>query len=87
MPGRTGRNRGDVVLSTLMALIIILFIFMIFAVGIGIRASIKHTQFLKDHGCQLLTEAPTGRTAWAEEASQFGCACASNFRKQEMKNG
>jgi hypothetical protein len=41
---------------------------MLFIVGFGVTTAIKqnhaHQRFLEEHGCQLLTEAPTGRTVY-----------------------
>lgn len=43
--------------------------------GLVIRHNMQHTAFLKSHGCQLLTEAPTGRRVYC------GKAC---FRPEEV---
>ena len=32
--------------------------------AMAIRQSLEHQRFLEEHGCQLLTEAPTGRTVY-----------------------
>lgn len=46
--------------------LIVLFLAVMFADSIDQER--KHQAFLKAHGCQLLTEAPTGRTVYCGKA-------------------
>ena len=36
--------------------------------ALGIRDDMRHQEFLQAHGCQLLTEAPTGREVYCGKA-------------------
>lgn len=42
--------------------------FLMFAIGGAIYSDHQHTEFLRTHGCQLLTEAPTGRKVYCGKA-------------------
>lgn len=48
-------DRIDILCSLLLA-------GMVLFMGFGLYKCYQHEQFLKEHGCQLLAEAPTGRT-------------------------
>lgn len=50
---------------TIIATIVVL---LVAALGWALHKNAEHEQFLRSHGCQLLTDAPTGRHIYCGKA-------------------
>ena len=65
MRGHRKWDDGDIQYAAFTALIVVFFI--AYAAIIGVKKS-EHDAFLREHGCQLLTEANTGRQVYCGKA-------------------